>query len=96
MKAFLSQFSGKAIGTPPRGSIHDVIVNELLREHGIADVTVKNYPWADFLSDALQSGEIAAAAGTPALAVTARRYGSASLPSRPTVSGRSTRATVSW
>ncbi|MGB7789013.1 ABC transporter substrate-binding protein [Methanoregula sp.] len=79
MKAFLSQFSGKAIGTPPRGSIHDVIVNELLREHGISDITVKNYPWADFLSDALQSGEIAAAAGTPALAVTARRYGSARL-----------------
>ena len=79
MKAFLSQFSGKAIGTPPRGSIHDVIVNELLREHGITNVTVKNYPWADFLSDALQSGEIAAAAGTPALAVTARRYGNAKL-----------------
>ena len=79
MQEFLSQFSGKAIGTPPRGSIHDVIVNELLREHGITDVTVKNYPWADFLSDALQSGEIAAAAGTPALAVTARRYGSAKL-----------------
>jgi NitT/TauT family transport system substrate-binding protein len=79
MKAFLSQFSGKAIGTPPRGSIHDVIVNELLREHGVSDVTVKNYPWADFLADALQSGEVAAAAGTPALAVTARRYGNGRL-----------------
>nr|WP_320161708.1 ABC transporter substrate-binding protein [uncultured Methanoregula sp.] len=79
MQEFLSQFAGKAIGTPPKGSIHDVIVNELLREHGITDVTVKNYPWADFLSDALQQGEIAAAAGTPALAVTARRYGSAKL-----------------
>lgn len=79
MREFLSQFAGKAIGTPPKGSIHDVIVNELLREHGIADVAVKNYPWADFLSDALVQGEIAAAAGTPALAVTARRYGSAKL-----------------
>ena len=79
MQKFLAQFSGKAIGTPPRGSIHDVIVHELLREHGISDVAVKNYPWADFLSDALQTGEIAAAAGTPALAVTARRYGSAKL-----------------
>ena len=29
MTAFLSQFSGTAIGTPPKGSIHDVIVNEL-------------------------------------------------------------------
>jgi NitT/TauT family transport system substrate-binding protein len=79
MPEFLCQFSGKAIGTPPKGSIHDVIVNELLREHGICDVTVKNYSWADFLSDALGQGEIAAAAGTPALAVTARRYGRASL-----------------
>ena len=79
MPAFLSQFSGTAIGTPPKGSIHDVIVNELLREHGVRDVAVKNYPWADFLADALEQGEIAAAAGTPALAVTARRYGHAHL-----------------
>ncbi|MCK9632774.1 MAG: ABC transporter substrate-binding protein [Methanoregula sp.] len=79
MPEFLSQFSGKAIGTPPKGSIHDVIVHELLREHGICDVTVKDYPWADFLSDALVQGEIAAAAGTPALAVTAQRYGNAGL-----------------
>jgi NitT/TauT family transport system substrate-binding protein len=83
MPKFLSQFSGKSIGTPPKGSIHDVIVNELLREHGITDVSVKNYPWADFLSDALQQGEIAAAAGTPALAVTARRYGSGHLVVQP-------------
>jgi NitT/TauT family transport system substrate-binding protein len=79
MPAFLSQFSGAAIGTPPKGSIHDVIVNELLREHGIRDVTVKNYPWADFLADAIGQGEIAAAAGTPALAVTASRYSNAHL-----------------
>lgn len=77
MKDFLSQFSGKKIGTPPRGSIHDVIVNELLREHGIEDITVMNYPWADYLTDTLRNGEIAAATGTPALAVTARRYGNA-------------------
>jgi NitT/TauT family transport system substrate-binding protein len=79
MPEFLSQFTGKAIGTPPRGSIHDVIVRELLREHGFPDIPVKNYPWADFLSDALVSGEIACAAGTPALAVTARRYGNGRL-----------------
>jgi NitT/TauT family transport system substrate-binding protein len=77
MPEFLSRFSGHAIGTPPRGSIHDVIVSELLREHGMTDIMVKNYPWADFLSDALLQGEIAAAAGTPALAVAAARYGCA-------------------
>jgi NitT/TauT family transport system substrate-binding protein len=74
---FLGQLSGASIGTPPKGSIHDVIVNELLREHGITDVAVKNYAWADFLPDALVSGEIAAAAGTPALAVTACRFAGA-------------------
>jgi len=79
MPAFLSQFSGAAIGTPPKGSIHDVIVNELLREHGVRDVAVKNYSWADYLPDALLHDEIAAAAGTPALAVTAKRYGHAHL-----------------
>jgi NitT/TauT family transport system substrate-binding protein len=77
MPGFLTQFSGKTIGTPPRGSIHDVIVNELLRENGIGDISVKNYPWADFLPDALLEGEIAAAAGTPALAVAAERWGRA-------------------
>ncbi|MDD1701773.1 MAG: ABC transporter substrate-binding protein [Methanoregula sp.] len=75
MKEFLKQFSGTSIGTPPKGSIHDVIVHELLRENGITEVTVRNYPWADFLPDALSNGDIAAAAGTPALAVTAQRYG---------------------
>lgn len=79
MQEFLSQLSGKAIGTPPKGSIHDVIVTDLLKENKKADIAVRNYPWADFLPDALLNGEIAAAAGTPALATTARRYGNARL-----------------
>jgi ABC-type nitrate/sulfonate/bicarbonate transport systems, periplasmic components len=79
MGEFLKQFAGKTLGTPPKGSIHDVILRELLREHKRADVAVKNYPWADFLSDAISTGEIAAAAGTPALAATAHRYGNGRL-----------------
>lgn len=79
MQDFLSQMSGKTIGTPPKGSIHDVIVHDLLQRYKRTDVMVKNYPWADFLPDALSSGEIAAAAGTPALAATARRYGNGRL-----------------
>ncbi|HVP97118.1 ABC transporter substrate-binding protein [Methanoregula sp.] len=79
MAEFLSQLSGKTIGTPPKGSIHDVIVNNLLSENKRTDIAVRNYPWADFLSDALVNGEIAAAAGTPALATTAGRYGNARL-----------------
>ena len=75
MPEFLSQLAGKSIGTPPKGSIHDVIASDLLEKNHHPDVTVRNYPWADFLSDALVNGEIAAAAGTPALATTSRRYG---------------------
>lgn len=74
MAEFLAQFSGRAIGCPPRGSIHDVIVKELLKEYRVESVSVKNYAWADFLPDALVTADIAAAAGTPALAVAARRY----------------------
>ena len=50
MKEFLLQFSKKAIGTPPKGSIHDVIVHELLREYGIRDVRVKKLPVGRFSS----------------------------------------------
>ena len=74
MAEFLAQFSGRFIGCPPRGTIHDVIVHELLKEYNIKDVGVKNYAWSDFMPDALVEGEIAAAAGTPALAVAAQRY----------------------
>ncbi len=69
----MRQFEGQAIGTPPKGSIHDVIVRELLDKLQY-DVAVKNYPWADFVLDALVDREIPAAAGTPPLAVAARRF----------------------
>ncbi len=71
--AVLSQFEGKAIGTPPKGSIHDVIARDLVKRLGL-DIEVKNYPWADFVLDALVDKEIPAAAGTPPLAVAARRF----------------------
>ena len=77
MGSFLTQFEGKSIGTPPRGSIHDIIVRDLLSRYGNDSIEVKNYAWADFLHDALEADEIVAAAGTPALAIAARRYGSA-------------------
>lgn len=69
----LSQFEGKTIGTPPKGSIHDVIARDLVESLGL-DIEVKNYPWADFVLDALVDREIPAAAGTPPLAVAARRF----------------------
>ena len=68
----LSQFEGKTIGSPPKGSIHDVIINNAINEAGL-DIKIKNYPWTDFVLEALVDGEIEAAVGTPSLAVAAGR-----------------------
>ncbi len=73
IKQVLRQFEGSAIGTPPKGSIHDVIARDLVESLGLS-IEVKNYPWADFVLDALVDREIPAAAGTPPLAVAARRF----------------------
>jgi NitT/TauT family transport system substrate-binding protein len=69
----LEQFRGSVVGTPPKGSIHDVIARDLIEGLGL-NIEVKNYPWADFVLDALVDREIPAAAGTPPLAVAARRF----------------------
>jgi NitT/TauT family transport system substrate-binding protein len=64
----LNQFKGKNIGTPTRGSIHDVILRSMVKEK---DITIKNYKWADFIPDAILDHEIAAGVGTPSLATVA-------------------------
>lgn len=71
-KAVLEQFS--AIGCPPKGSIHDIIIRDLLRHYPDLHVDVRNFAWADFALAALTDGEIEAAIGTPALAVGARKF----------------------
>jgi NitT/TauT family transport system substrate-binding protein len=68
----MASLEGKRIGSPPRGSIHDIILRHLLREHSI-EAEVINYPWADFIPLAMEAGEIAAAIGTPALAALLER-----------------------
>ncbi len=70
LKRVLSQF--KTIGSPPMGSIHDVIINNALKEAGF-DIEVKNFAWTDFVLEALVDGELDAAVGTPALAIAAAR-----------------------
>ena len=71
----LRQFSGLKIGVPGSGSIHDVILRDCLERHDLAgSVEVVNYPWADLVTEAVACGEVAAACGTPALAVAIRRY----------------------
>lgn len=68
LREVLKQFEGKNIGTPSSGSIHDVIIHSMIK--GL-DINLKNYPWADFIPDAIISSEIAAGVGTPSLATVA-------------------------
>ena len=72
INAVLAQFNGKVIGSPPKGSIHDVIINNAIEEAGF-DIRVKNFPWTDGVREALVDGDIEAAVGTPSLAVAAAR-----------------------
>jgi len=71
----LSQFRGMKIGVPGKGSIHDVILKDCLDRYGLSgDIEIRNYPWADLVLDAIASDEVSAAFGTPALAVSIKRY----------------------
>src|SRR3990170_4109071 len=72
INALLAQFMGKIIGSPPRGSIHDVIIHNVLDKAGL-DIEVKNFAWADFVLEAMVDGDIDAAVGTPSLAVAGAR-----------------------
>ncbi len=73
LKATLKQFMGRKVGSPPKGSIHDVIIRDLIKKTGLKDIEVKNFEWGDFIPGAMEDGEIDAAVGTPALAVAARQ-----------------------
>lgn len=70
VKEVLKQFEGGIIGTPASGCIHDVIIRNLIQD---LDISVINYPWADFIPDAITAGEIQAGVGTPSLATVAGR-----------------------
>lgn len=72
LNAVLAQFKEKVIGSPPEGSIHDVIINNALQKAKL-DIAVKNFAWTDFVLEALVDWEIDAAVGTPSLAVAAAR-----------------------
>ena len=71
----LGQFRGRTIGVPGKGSIHDVILSELLHRTGLgAEISVRNFKWSDNILEAFVHGEVAAAIGTPALAVALKRF----------------------
>jgi NitT/TauT family transport system substrate-binding protein len=71
----LRQFRGRKIGVPGKGSIHDVILKACIEQHGLErEVTIVNYPWSDLVTEAVVRDEVAAAVGTPALAVAIKRF----------------------
>jgi NitT/TauT family transport system substrate-binding protein len=71
----LRQVRGMKIGVPGKGSIHDVILTECLDRFRLRrEVDVLNFQWADQVTEAIVKEEVAAAFGTPALAVAVRRF----------------------
>lgn len=73
--AVLGQFEGKTIGVPGNGSIHDVILKDCISRFAPGrNIAVRNYPWADLVTEAVVKDEVAAAFGTPALAIAIKRF----------------------
>ena len=65
-----SQFKGKSIGVPSKGSIHDVILKHYLRKYYLLnEITVNNYEQAEFIAKDMKENILEAGVGTPALAV---------------------------
>jgi NitT/TauT family transport system substrate-binding protein len=73
--ATLTQFRGRSIGTPARGSIHDVVLRHLIEKTGLQqEIAVKNFEWADFILEAMEENVVDAGCGTPPLAVLGSRF----------------------
>jgi NitT/TauT family transport system substrate-binding protein len=69
----LAQFKGCTIGTPSRGSIHDVIINYYLEKYHLQDdIELKNYRQAELIGLDMRIGVVDGGVGTPALAVYAK------------------------
>lgn len=71
----LSQFRGKKIGVPGKGSIHDVILSDCLKRFNLeGEVVVVNFQWSDQLTEAVIHDGVSAAFGTPALAAAIKYF----------------------
>jgi NitT/TauT family transport system substrate-binding protein len=64
----------KDIGVPGRGSIHDLILKDVIEEYGL-NVNVHNLPWADMVLEEFIKGNVDTVVGTPALAQAVRQFG---------------------
>jgi len=70
MKAVLSQFTGKAIGVPSKGSIHDVIIRYYINQNNLQnEITIENYEQAEFIAVDMKKNKLEAGVGTPSLNV---------------------------
>ncbi len=77
LSEFFLQFKKQAvqkIGIPGKGSIHDVIIRETLRDCGIDYMEIVNYPSADLIVEAMKRSELSVAAGTPNLAIAIKEF----------------------
>ena len=84
IKDTLAQFEGRTIGTPRRGSIHDVILRKLIEDFGLSnEIKIENFDWAEFILDAMMERKIDGGCGTPPLAVLGRRQMDAEILLRP-------------
>ncbi len=72
LREVLGQF--RRVGVPGRGSIHDLIIRDLIDRFSL-DTEVVNLPWADMVLEAFVRGEVDAVCGTPALAAGVEVYG---------------------
>lgn len=71
----VSQFRGRKIGVPGKGSIHDIILADCLDRCALKDeIEVVHLPWADLVLEAVVRDTVAAAVGTPALAAAVEYY----------------------
>jgi len=76
VEKMLQQFKGKTIGTPTKGSIHDVIIRSLLEKSGLQqEIMIRNFAWADQILEAMEDNEIEGGVGTPPLSVLAKLLG---------------------
>jgi NitT/TauT family transport system substrate-binding protein len=75
LRIILHQLSGKRVGVPGKGSIHDVIITDCLERFGLtSEIAVIHFPWADQALEAMVKGNVATVVGTPALAIAVKTY----------------------
>jgi NitT/TauT family transport system substrate-binding protein len=68
--AVLTQFVGENVGVTSKGSIHEVILSQYLKQYKLEDdVNVYHYSQAEFIALDMKNGKLVAGVGTPALAV---------------------------